>query len=371
MIDVTLESMASKPIDRHPARRDFLRQLMIAGVGAALTPALLETLTDIPPAGAAQITVGYCAPKLDDPGQVAIQGGFLSHAKALGMKVLTTNAQNDVGKQATNIDNLLAQHVQAIVAVPVDASAIVPAVKRANAAGVPFFCIDRAAFGGKVVMTVESNNYLGGHQAGKAMVHLLTKKYGKPRGVVLELQGDLGTDVAQLRGKGFDDVVKQYPDIQLIQKPTNWKAELFQSITQQVASSNPGLDGIYMHSDAAGIGVPAGLKEAHRFFPVGDKRHVILCSIDGTSAALDYIRKGYWDATASQPLPDFGIIARYVLMTLKHQRIEMGRVTQANALWSPATIKMGKVGLVMLLATTLVTKANASDPRLWGNSKMS
>jgi ABC-type sugar transport system substrate-binding protein len=173
-----------------------------------------------------------------------------------------------------------------------------------------------------------------------------------------------------LRGHGFDDVLRRYPTIQLIQKPTYWKTDQMASIAHQVASSNPKLDAIYMHSDAVGIGVPAALREAKRFFPISDKRHIILVSVDGTPQALDWIRKGYWDATASQPLPDFGIVARYIKMTLNHQPIKVGTVTAAKALWSPAHIQQGKNGLVLLLATTLVTKANAGDPRLWGNTKM-
>jgi ABC-type sugar transport system substrate-binding protein len=349
-------------------RRLFLRGAAGLGTAAALPAAVLDALS-AGPAGAAQVTVGYCAPALDNVGQVVIQNGFVAHAQALGMKVITTNANNDAGRQATNVDNLLAQKVQAIVAVPVDAAAIAAAVRRANAANVPFFCIDRAAFGGKLVMTVESNNYLAGQQAGQALVKLLAARYGKPRGIVLELQGDLATDTAQLRGHGFDDVVKKYQDIQLIQKPTYWKVDQMASIAQQVASSNPKLDAIYMHSDAVGIGVPAALREAKRYFPIGDRRHVILVSVDGTPQCLDTIRRGYWDATASQPLPDFGIVATYIQKTLNHQPISLGTVTQANALWSPAHIQKGSNGLVLLLATTLVTKANAGDSRLWGNTK--
>ena len=60
-------------------------------------------------------------------------------------------------------------------------------------------------------MVVLSDNYLAGKQSGEATVEFLKAKYGAPKGKVLEITGNLAQNVAQLRGGGFNDVMKQYP----------------------------------------------------------------------------------------------------------------------------------------------------------------
>ena len=98
-------------------------------------------------------------------------------------------------------------------------------------------------------MTVLSDNRLAGQQAGEVMVDELTKKYGAPKGKVLEITGNLSQNVGQLRRDGFHDVVDKYKDIQVIQKVGDWDAAKGQQIAIDVMTANPDLDGIYMHSD--------------------------------------------------------------------------------------------------------------------------
>jgi ABC-type sugar transport system substrate-binding protein len=313
------------------------------------------------------VTIGYGAPELYG-GQLTIQQGLVDHAKELGWAVITTNANGDAQKQNDQVDYFISLGVDAIVVVPVDSSAICAAVKKAKDAKIPFYTIDRAPIGCEVNMTVLADNYLAGKQAGEAMVKLLTQRYGEPKGTVLELQGDLATNVAQLRGGGFNDVLRKYPNIKIIQKPTNWQADKFASITRDVVSTEK-IDGIYLHSD--NIGIPAVLpvlQQLGKLKPRNDPEHIFIVGVDGGPAILDAIRKGYADAAASQPLPDFGIIVNWIKRESEGQPIREETVTKEGALWSPAQVKKGSAGWELLLATTLVTPDNVDDPRLWGNA---
>jgi ABC-type sugar transport system substrate-binding protein len=293
---------------------------------------------------------------------------MLDGAAGMGWKTVTTNANGDVQKQINDIDNLITLGVKAIVSVPQDSAAVVPGIEAANAAGIPFFTIDRSAFGGDVALTILADNYLAGQQAGEAMVELLTEKYGEPKGKVLELQGDLGTNVAQLRGQGFDDVIAQYPDITLYQVHTKWDPTVGADAVQDYLVSDPDLDGVYFHSEYTGAGVVAALEQSDRLKPVGDPDHLIMTGIDGSPDALGWIRDGYMDMTASQPLYDFGIVmARFIDDVLADEEIQPGTVEEPGALWSPAEIREGEYGMECLLATTAVTKDNVDDPGLWGN----
>lgn len=313
------------------------------------------------------ITIGYGAPELSG-GQGVIMNGMVNGAKEKNWAIVTTNANFDAAAQANQVDYFISLGVKAIVTVPVDSKAICASVQKAKDAGIPFFTIDRAPIGCEINMTVQSDNYMAGKQSGEAMVKLLTEKYGEPKGTVLELQGDLGQNVAQLRGAGFDDVMKQYPNIKLIQKPTNWDAAKFSSATLDVASSTP-LDGIYMHSDCVGIKVVlSALEQLNKKFKAGDKNHIFLTGVDGCPDTLAAIRDGWADEASSQPLPDFGIvIADYMEKTFNGEPITEGTVTKEGAPWSPATIKKSDTGFMLNLATTAVTKDNVDDKALWGN----
>jgi ABC-type sugar transport system substrate-binding protein len=318
------------------------------------------------PAAEGAVTIGYGAPELSG-GQGVIMSGLVNAAEAKGWEVVTANANFDAEVQANQIDNFISLGVDAIVTVPVDSQAICASVQRAKDAGIPFYTIDRAPIGCEIDMTVQSDNYLAGQQAAEQLVKLLEERYGEPTGTVLELQGDLGQNVAQLRGGGFNDYLADYPDIEVIQRPTEWKAEVFSQATLDVAASTE-LDAIYMHSDCVGTQVvTAALEQLGQLVPRGEEGHIYLLGVDGCPDALQAIRDGYSDQASSQPMPDFGIITNWIEGNLMGQAVEPGTVEEAGAPWSPATIEATDTGFMLNLATTNVTIDNVDDQALWGN----
>jgi len=312
-------------------------------------------------------TIGYGAPELSG-GQGAIMNGMVTGAQGKNWKIVTTNANFDASKQADQIDYMMSSGDDAIVVVPVDSKAICASAKKVMDAGIPFFTIDRAPIGCKIDMVVQSDNYLAGKQSGEAMVDLLTKKYGEPKGTVLELQGDLGQNVAQLRGGGFNDVLKAYPNIKVISKPTEWKAEKFSQNVLDVVGAEA-VDGIYMHSDCVGtVPVLAALDQLGKKFKSDDPKHIFVTGVDGCKDTLTNIRDGYVDEASSQPLPDFGVvIADFMERLFNGEKLKPETITKEGAPWSPAVVVDSDVGLMANLATTKVTAENASDKALWGN----
>jgi len=312
--------------------------------------------------------IGYGAPELSG-GQGVIMNGMLTGIQQKGWAVVPTNANFDASKQADQIDYFLSLGADAIVVVPQDSKAICAAAKKAKDAGVYFFTIDRGVTGCKIDMTVQSDNYLAGKQSGEALVEMLKKKYnGEAKGTVLELQGDLGQNVAQLRGGGFNDVLKQYPNVKVIQKPTEWKAEKFSQAVLDVVAAEP-VDGIYMHSDCVGtVPVLAALDQLKKKVKADDPKHILLVGVDGCPDALKSIRDGFSDEASSQPLPDFGVVIADFIQTLfDGGQLKEGTITKEGAPWSPATVVKSDTGFIANLATTKVLKDNAQDKGLWGN----
>ena len=326
----------------------------------------LVVLFAMPVAAQGSVTIGYGAPELSG-GQGVIMSGLVNAAEAKGWEVIASNANFDAEAQANQIDNFISQGVDAIVVVPVDSQAICSSVQRATDAGIPFYTIDRAPLGCEINMTVQSDNYMAGRQAAEGVVALLTERYGSATGTVLELQGDLGQNVAQLRGGGFNDFLTDYPDIEIISRPTEWRAENFSQATLDVAASME-LDAIYMHSDCVGTQVvTAALDQLGKLVERGGDGHIFLVGVDGCPDALESIRMGYSDQASSQPLPDFGIITDWIQMEMDGEMIETGDVVQEGAPWSPASITSGDTGYMLNLATTSVNPGNVTSDSLWGN----
>ncbi len=314
-----------------------------------------------------EVVIGYSAPGLVGA-QLEIQQGLVEHAEAKGWTVQTTTSGGDAQKQFDDINNYIAQGVDAIVAVPDDSAGICTAVEAATEAGIPFYTIDRSPQGCEINMTVLSDNYLAGQQSAEAIVAFLTEKNGSATGTVLEITGNLGQNVAQLRGAGFNDVMAQNPGITVITRTGDWDAAEGVDIVRDIASTEEALDAIYMHSDSVYMsGTIQVLQELDRLFPRGEEGHVFLAGVDGSPAALTAIRDGYADQSSNQPIPDFGIITDYIAKELAGEKIMAGEVTQEGALWSPARIEDSDVGPQLFLATTSVGPDNVDDERLWAN----
>ena len=314
----------------------------------------------------AAITIGYLSPELD-AFQAGVMYSVIHYAADKGWAVIPMDANTDPHLQANQVEYLISLGVKAIVAVPCDSQAFGASIAKARQANIPVYTIDRAPVGAKVNMVVQADNAKGGNQSGTEIVKFLTKKYGSPKGTVLELQGEMAQNVAQLRHKGFIDVMNQYPDIKVISKPTHWDSNQFYQNALDVVGSQA-IDAIFMHSDTVG-GTPAvqALTQLGKLVPAGQPGHIYIAAIDGSANGLDLIRKGYLDQTSSQPNPDFGILVDYIDKEFKGQKIELGPVVKEGALWSPAMIVDSDVGPMLMLATTNVTKANVDDKGLWGN----
>jgi len=333
----------------------------VAPQGGATEPAAQE-------ASAAAVTIGFAAPALYG-GQQFIQQSLVDNATVKNWEVVTTNADADPQKQNNDIDSLIALGVKAIVTVPEDSAGICTAVEKAKAAGVPFYTIDRSPQGCGINMTVLSDNRLAGQQAGEVMVDELTKRYGEPKGKVLEITGNLSQNVGQLRRDGFHDIVDQYPNIEVIQKVGDWDAAKGQQIAIDVLTANPDLDGIYIHSDNVyGPGTKAAMDQLGRYFARGEEGHIVITGVDGGPWMLEAILNGIADGTGSQPVSDFGIVVSWIEKELNGETIEEGEVVQEGATWSPAKIVTNADGTKELfLATTKVTAENINNPVIWTN----
>lgn len=305
-------------------------------------------------------TMGYSVGFLTDPFQAIQVDLTVAAAKKAGLKTLPVgNANGDPGKQITDFHNLIAEGAQGMITVPTDSDAIVPALNYAASKHVPVVAIDIAPAGGKVAMIVRADNVRMGEDA----CHLVGKALGG-KGTVLSMMGDQATTNGRDRTDGFNACMKKdFPQVKVIQQPTYWKTDKATAVAQTVVTSTPDLGAIYMQSDSVMLaGVLNVLKSSGKLTNVGAPHHIYLVSIDGTPLALQKIRDGWLDAAISQPLD---LYVKYGLYYL--EQAVAGKTFNEGPTNHDSHIATLKGNLMDLLPAPTVTKANASDPMLWGN----
>lgn len=326
---------------------------------AAGSTALFLVMASAGAGYAAGETIGYSSPFMFSQFQVILQDQTVAAAEAAGLKALEpTNADGDSGKQITDVRNLIGAGAKGLIVVANDSKAIIPALDYAVSQSVPVVSIDIGPDGGSLYAIVRANNIGMGWIACQDMAKAIGDS-----GKVLSLQGAATSINGRERSEGFRDCITQeHPNIELIERPTDWDATKQAAALQTVLAANPDLKGIFQQSDYALSPTLNVLKQAGRDAKVGEEGHIYNISIDASPQALELIRSGDLDAGISQPLDlyaKYGI--QYLLDALAGKELALGKTDHGSEVVEFNGNKMD------LLPAVLVTKANVDDPALWGN----
>src|SRR3989441_9056834 len=174
-----------------------------------LAGAVLLIVAALPLYAAAPSTVGLSISTLNNPFFVDLRDGAQAQAAKAKVPLTVLDAQNDAAREASQIEDLIQKKVAVIAINPTDSNAIVPVIKKVNAAKIPVITVDRGANGGQVAAHIASDNVAGG---GKAAGDLGQPFNGKGDEVMVE--GIAGNPAAPDRGKGLPGGVEEYPQIQ-------------------------------------------------------------------------------------------------------------------------------------------------------------
>lgn len=337
-------------------RSDRSPKVRLASAAAAL---LVSAAVGSGGAHAAGETIGYSSPFLFSEFQVILQDQTVAAAEAAGLKPLSpTNADGDSGKQISDIRSLIGAGAKGLIVVANDSKAIIPALDYAASENVPVVSIDIGPDGGSLYAIVRADNVGMGWIACEAMAEAIGDS-----GKVLSLQGAFTSINGRERSEGFRECITQeHPNIELIERPTDWDATKQAAALQTVLTANPDLKGIFQQSDYALSPTLNVLKQAGRDAKVGEEGHIYNISIDASPQALDLIRSGDLDAGISQPLDAYAKYGvQYLIDALAGKELSLGKTDHGSEVVEFNGNKMD------LLPAVLVTRENVDDPMLWGN----
>jgi ribose transport system substrate-binding protein len=188
--------------------------------------------------------------------------------------------ENSVPEQIGLADEVLRNKPDALVFSPSDPKALLPAVEKFNAAGIAVVNVIDRLEGGQVVAYVGNDDY---DLAVVTARYLLKAMGGKGNVVMLEGPPTLPTAVA--RSRGFNDAIKEFPDIKLLAaKSANYARPVAQQTMRDFLRAYPQIDGVLAGNDPMAIGANEALKAA------GKKALVV--GINASAEVLEFIKSG-------------------------------------------------------------------------------
>jgi ribose transport system substrate-binding protein/inositol transport system substrate-binding protein len=247
-------------------------------------------------------TIGVSMALFDDNFLTVLRNGMTDYANTQdGVTLQIEDAQNDVGKQLSQVQNFVASGVDAIIVNPVDTDATVALSQAAAAAGIPLVYVNRQPVNvddlPEKQAFVASDEKESGTLETQEVCRLL-KEAGKTEAKAVVMMGELSNQAARVRTQDIKDVVAT-PEcnfIQLVEEQTaNWSRTQGADLMTNWLSAGIEFDAVIANNDEMAIGAIQSLKSAGRTMD-----SVIVSGIDATQDALAAMAAGDLDVTVFQ-----------------------------------------------------------------------
>jgi ribose transport system substrate-binding protein len=298
-----------------------------------------QVVASTSPSGAGCSLTQYGAPTIDlkntivgfsqsekeaNPFRIAETQSIKDEAAKIGVKkLLTTNANSQLDKQISDIQDMLNQGAQVLIVAPLNSDGLQPALAAAAAKHVPVLTIDRKinATPCKDYLSFLGSNFV---EQGKRAADAMIKATGGT-GKVAILLGSSGNNVTTDRTNGFVEELKTASGLTVVAQQTGeFARDKGQQVMEQLLSSHPEITAVYAENDEMGLGAVTAITAAGKK-PGTD---IKIVSIDGTANAVQAIVDGKYNAVIESN-PRFGPLAFQTL-----QQFYAGTAIQPNVIIS-------------------------------------
>ena len=213
------------------------------------------------------------------------------------IKLIVKDADLSSEKQIEQIQELIDDKVDLLIASPAEAKPITPIIEQAYSKNIPVILVDRNIISKNYSAYIGANNYKVGLDAGAYANALL-----KGQGNVLEIGGlDVGSSADIGRHNGFKDFIKQYAGIKYIARLSeDWDgspAEAEKELTNELIKNND-IQLIFTQNDRIGLGC---FKVCQK---LGIDKKIFIIGVDGLpgqNGGIDLVDRGMLKATILYP----------------------------------------------------------------------
>ncbi|MGW9448633.1 substrate-binding domain-containing protein [Streptomyces sp. NPDC055632] len=288
------------------SRRHLLLGGAAVSAGALLTACTSNEPKGQAPAGSAApaadgkpgapVTIGFAGPQADHGWLNAINENAKRRAATYSDVTLEiTEGSNDTAAQIGQVQTLVNKKVDVLVILPADGKALTQVGLQAMRAGIPVVNLDRIFASPQAYRCwIGGDNYGMGLNAGRFIGEQLKDK---PDATVVELAGMDSLELTKQRTQGFDDALKNYPNIRKVaRQAADFTVESGQAKMAQLLQAQQKFDALWNHDDDQGVGALRAIAQAGRkdFLMVGGA---------GAKSAMDAIKAddGVLKATVLYP----------------------------------------------------------------------
>ncbi len=271
-------------------------------------------------------TITFALSTQANPFFVQMRESAQKKADELGLAINFQDASDDSATQANQLANAAASGTGVVIINPTDSDAMASAVQQLTDAKIPVVAVDRAVNNADIASYIASDNETGGKQAAKTLSDAINGE-----GEILVLQGKTGSSASRERGKGFDEGLKDSPNIKVAAKQTaEFERAKGLDVTTNLLQAHPNVKAIFAENDEMALGAIEAL---------GNKagKDVKVIGFDGAEDALKAIKDGRMYASiAQQPvkMAEQAVIEASKLLkgetATKKMQVEVVAVTKEN-----------------------------------------
>ena len=242
-----------------------------------------------------QIVVGFAQIGSESGWRAAETRVAREEAERRGIDLRISDAQQRQENQIRAIRTFIAQDVDAIFLAPVVATGWDGVLAEAKAANIPVVLLDRR------IDTADESLYLAAVasdavEEGRVAARWLAETVGARQCNIIELQGTVGSSVANDRKAGFAEIVAQHANLRIARSQTgdftrSRGKEVMESLIRAQGAAN--ICAVYAHNDDMMIGAIQAMVEAG-MHPGTD---VLTVSIDAVPDIFKAIAEGQANAT--------------------------------------------------------------------------
>ena len=230
--------------------------------------------------------------------QNALMTKLFSEQKDVDLAI--ADAQQDNSKQVAQIEAFIRQKPDLLIVAPNERAPLTQVMGEAYRSNIPVICLERDIVEPNYTTYIKSDNRKIGEMAGQFIVDRLTKKYGAPRGNIVELRGLLGVEGEINRYAGAHEVLAKYPGIKVVHEAVaDWIQAKAKDRMTEALRAQPKIDIVYAHNDPMAVGAYLAARE------LGREKEMIFVGIDGLSGpggGIQQVRDGVLAATFIYPL---------------------------------------------------------------------
>jgi ribose/xylose/arabinose/galactoside ABC-type transport system permease subunit/ABC-type sugar transport system substrate-binding protein len=248
-------------------------------------------------------TLALLFDSLVSPFWVAALERFQRRLAARGWSALQAVSNMDDNRQYTQVQSMIQRGVDGIVIVHTDDNAVIPAIRAANAAGVPMVHFNRApAPSDAYSVAVVADNRKLMDDTVTALIERVRRSQQPCRAAIL--LGNLGDANGANRRDGFDDAIARAGrQIEVVARiPTEWNADKAFAGLSNALRAHPEINFLVTSSDFLTPQIEQVLRLADKWHPRGTLGHVNLAGFDGDDNGYAQLAAGYFDVDGVQNL---------------------------------------------------------------------